>query len=231
MHSKLFSKFDAKDERNKGFVQALEDTLSLTPQQWNTIATALPFLLAARTHEEREPLVAKLEAATKLTRVVLSRVTSLAGFFVGPPDGPEGEEDPNLWAADLRSVGLLTAETEKRFIEFMMFLKMQISPKVESLGRERMAETGVLPSFSGASTTVELRGVFKRPFKWGIDVDDYTPEVVSVRPIVSVAIAVDSGVTKVFTFQAAPDEIGYLIAELRAAQKCASVLESRIPKV
>jgi hypothetical protein len=96
------------------------------------------------------------------------------------------------------------------------------------LARERAAESGVLPAFTGVSTTVELRGVFKKPYKLGSKIEDYTPELLSYRPIVSVAISVDGGVTKTFTFQATPDELKYIIAELQAAQKASTVLHSKM---
>jgi hypothetical protein len=189
----------------------------------------LPTLAGMRTQDEALPHVEKLETETKLTRPTLQRVVNFATFILSTLQEEDmTDEDPKLWTKDLISFGLLPSAGEERFYQYMIALRDSAFSKLDTLARERSAESGVLPAFTGVSTTVELRGVFKKPYKLGSKIEDYTPELLSYRPIVSVAISVDGGVTKTFTFQAAPDELKYIIAELQAAQKASTVLHSKM---
>jgi len=64
MHSKLFNQFDPKDEDNKVFGQALSELLSFTKDQWKIIISTFPMLAEARTNDEREPIIKKLQSET-----------------------------------------------------------------------------------------------------------------------------------------------------------------------
>jgi hypothetical protein len=228
MKSKLFQRFDPNDVPDKKFAQDLSLLLSLSPEQWNSIVAALTPILSARTESERKPIVEKLEVDTGLARTALGKATNLAGFFLSAfNDEDIKDEDPSLWADDLLSISLLTTDHRERFLLFVDCLKSQALDDIEVLERRRKAESGVLPAFTGASTTVELRAVFKKIYKWGTPINDYSPECEDLTPIVSVAIAADSGIAKRFTFQATPEEIEYLICELQAALKCAQVISDR----
>jgi hypothetical protein len=232
MKSKLFNRFDPKDVGDNRFAEDLAMLLSLTPEQWNSIVSALTPLLECRTSAERRPIVEKLEAATGLARTVLQRITNQAGFFLSALHHEDTrDEDSRSWACDLTEMELLTSDATERFALFIDCLRDQALSQIEAIQRKREAEAGVLPAFTGASTTVELRGVFKKDYKWGKDLDAFIPEIADVVPVVSVAISVDSGATKRFTFQATPAELEYLIKELQAAKKCAATLKDRCSEV
>lgn len=225
MKSVLFRRFDLKHDLENRFVDDLADLLSLSPEDWASVVDALPALVAARTPEEQRPVIDGVEDATGIPVVQLSRICKQAQFFLSAYHTDDiRDESPSLWAEDLKDAKILRAEDVARFIDFMSVLKMKALEPIESLQRRRSAEAGVLPSMTGSGTTVELRGVFEERYKYGRSVEEYAPKLTGMAPIISVAITVDSGPLKTLAFQGASQEIGYLIAELQAALKCAQAL-------
>lgn len=225
MESKLFSQFDPKDVKEDRFGEDISLLLSLSEKQLALISDNLESLLKTRTTAEAKPIIESLESKTGLARTTIERVITQLRFFISALYDEETKKDePSLWAADLIELDLLPKESGPLFLKVIQFLKENFE-SLASLHRERRTESGVLPVFRGVDTTVELRAVLKNEYKLGTDVELFEPELQSMCSVVSVAISVDSGLNKNFTFQATPDELNYLISELRAAQKCASIME------
>lgn len=231
MKSKLFRQFDLSDEKNKAFSEDLAALLTLTIEQWQVFLTNLSALLASRTQYEREQVLEHIEAKTGLARTVLSRVYSQARFFMSAfREENIRDESPDLWAKDLVTADAMNSESQEQFVEFISLLKDVAFARVEALQRERRAETGVLPSLKGIGTSVELRGVLKEEYEWGKPVEEYDPKIEGLIPVVSVAIKVDSGTPDRFVFQAASDEILFMINELQSALKSVLALKEHIQR-
>ena len=230
MNSKLFSQFDPKDVKENRFGEDLSLLLCQSEDHIELLVDQMQSLAEARTTAEKKPILEDLESKTGLPRTSVDRVLVQLRFFLSALYHDDTKsEDPSLWAKDLIELDLLAQESESRFLKAIAFLKANLDT-LAKIYKEGKSETGVLPVFRGADTTFELRGVLKDRYKWGTDVEQFEAEILSMRPIVSVAISVDSGVNKVFTFQATPDELDYLISELRAAQKCATALAEKLSK-
>lgn len=139
-----------------------------------------------------------------------------------------GHEDSENWSFDLIDLNILDDNDSDTFTAFIELLEKNIQKEIEYLSKVRTAEAGVLPYFSGANTTVELRTVLKREYKWGENIDEFVPSIQTLTPVISVAIKVDSGSSKSFTFQTSPKDVQYLIDELRSALKIASAIENNV---
>jgi len=177
MKSRLFKRFDPKAVPENRFANDMAHMLSLSPEQWEIVVEALPTLLAARTPAERKPIVTNIEDKTGVPSFTLSRICSQAQFFLRAfHTDDRSAEAPSLWAEDLDDAKMIRPEDRTRFVEFMSLLKKKALEPVETLQRQRFTETGVLPSFTGSGTTVELRGVFEEDYKYGSSVDEIPPQ-------------------------------------------------------
>lgn len=225
MKSKLFRRFDLKNPKNKAFHVSIAEALKLTHEQTVKLVNVLPQIVQAQTPAEQFPVLKKFENDTAIPPVVLQRIVNFASFIIRALSNDDLEnEDPELWADDLISSGILAPQLKNELLSFITLLKTECLEKIQSTELRQHAESGSLPVFATASTTVEIRGVLKKQYAWGCSIDDFEPEIDSLVPVISIAIGVDSGLVQQFTFQTTPQNLQYLIDELRAAQKSADKL-------
>jgi hypothetical protein len=133
-------------------------------------------------------------------------------------DPDVGSDTPDAWVADLIDLGMISTEQAPAVSTlFKAVFDARVSGLFE-MEQRRNREIGVLPYLKSVGTTVELRGVFDRSFRLGDDLGSYAPQLLSVTPIVSVSIGLDSGTPEGINFQASPDDLQFLIEVLKAAQ-------------
>ena len=111
------------------------------------------------------------------------------------------------------------------FTDFMRVMKQRIESDILPVKTKQMYEEGVLPSLRSVGTTVELRGVFDKVYRSGTPLENYSPELKSITPVISIIISVTRGDPKEFMFQATPREIDSLIDHFEAAKKRAEILQ------
>lgn len=229
MKSKLFGQFDPKDEKNKQFVTDVKAACQLSEAQRRAIAQALPALIASRTAKETEDRTAQLEKETGATRLTLGHAADLAAFFMRQfLDDDLKSEAIEDWCVDLVELGILGDVDCPVLVSFLQELKDKAVPAVSKVRKQRLYGAGVFPSMRSCGTTVELRGVFEKPYRWGTPLAEYKPVIEEVVPIISVHITLDSGHNSDVAFQVTPEEISLLIDELTAAKIDAKLLSERL---
>ena len=228
MESKLFSRFDPKQKENEPFAKDLRQLLDLSTKQRCDVMSGMVLLAREKTERGKKTIYNEVSAKSGLMPLILLDSVGVVRFFVRAFLQEDTESDtPEAWASDLQTLELVDASQVAVFIEFFEGLRDQVLPELKQLAQERAYGAGVLPALQGSGTTVELRGVFEKPFSWGTALDDYEPELLDVIPVVSVHLSFDSGMPDEIWFQATPDEIELLIGEFRAALKAVEVLHNR----
>jgi len=225
MRSALFNRMDVDDERNKGLSRSLSVFLGLSPDQQEACVDLLAEAVFAETGQLAESVVDKLRDRTQLTGTTAAQVLDMLRFFVEHMIDPHTAADTGEdWAEDLRDVGLLTSSQAETLVERLRAVRTTVLPQVRDEFVSRRAAAGVLPCFTGAGTTVELRAVVEGHYRWDTPVDDYVPKVVGVVPVVSVHLGLDVGTPKDVYFQMDLGDIRRLIGTLVGAEKDAEAL-------
>jgi len=124
MESKLFSRFDFADVEDDQFSKNMKLLMSLDSAQRQQICEALPAISATRTQKETKPLIESLEEATGLPRTQIARACKQASFFLNVLNNDEvGDEDPQVWAADLVDGDVMQDGDVPGFLSFIKTLK------------------------------------------------------------------------------------------------------------
>lgn len=229
MESVLFSGFDPHDKDNERFVTDLRQLISLSDSQLDAVLSAMPNLARVKVKAEEKEVLKRLEIETQLKLVEIGHVVDVLRFFISSMLADvTGDDAPEAWAADLEALEVLDADQARLFAKLFKRLKTECLPELDAIQKERSFGTGIFPSLKGAGTTVELRGIFDKPFSWGTSVEDYAPQLRDLVAVVSVHLMMDAGSPDEIWFQATPDEIELLIGELEAARKQADVLKNRV---
>lgn len=229
MQSQLFSQFDTSDSDNDEFKNDVRMVLELNEEQLKSFITLFPEYIVPRTSIERRPVINKLVQKTGLSEINISRAVRITRFILSAfEDDNIGVDDSKYWFEDLIELEIANSEEEHTFSIFIELIQNQLREKIVDLAMVRDAEQGVLPYFSSANTTVELRAVLEEKFKWGQDIDVFQPAVKKLTPVISINIGVDSGSTKNFSFQVSPEDLRYLISELESAFKVTQVLSNKV---
>lgn len=228
MKSKLFGEFDATDENNKQFISDLKAVCELPPAHRQAIADALPGLLAASTEKQMQDRTDTLQRDTGASRLLIGHVCDFAGFFLRQMLDDRLKDEPFAdWSSDLVELGLLEKQQEESFLALLQELKERTLPTVSRVRKELAYGVGVLPSLKSCGTTVELRAIFDKPYRWGISLKDYKPVLEKVVPVISVRISLDSGEISDIGFQMTPQLTDILIDHLKAARVDADLLSRR----
>lgn len=224
--SRLFSSFDPSDSDNAQFTKDLRALLDLTDEQAKALLEQFPAFRLARTPNRERQILDELEDLTKLSRLELSQSLNILTFFLDrllADDVKEETTDTTLkhWVHDLATLNLISRGQQEVLLCRLIPIAQEIAPKFASEIARRQFAGGVLPTLRGCGTTVELRGVLKRPYKWGLEGSQvqYEPEVTDLVGIVSIKLRVDEGEPSSFYFQVEEPELDLLIGSLTAAKK------------
>jgi len=221
---------------NEDFKKDLASLLKLTPNARNELAKAVVRGLLTLTDKEERALRDELATKFKDEPVALTGPFQFLGYFAkmflaDPDDDPRAKDEPAKIASDLGKMADIypkdVSNSQEIFAEVLEALKKVALPAKEAV-LQRTYETGVLPSFKGIGTTVELRGIQDIEFQFGDVVEQYTPHFVGLVGVASIRIRVDEGNPDIFCFQASDRQLTNLIDALRATQKELRSLETKV---
>lgn len=141
------------------------------------------------------------------------------------------DDSPEIIIRDI-SKKLKIEEEELSSIKNLLTLIKQNVEWYKQKELKESFEKGLFPFLKGIGTTVELRGVFNREIKLGEDINSYAKEIEinkenPVIPTISISINLDSGTPNRFCFQSSPENIEWLIEELKAALHKSKMLEEK----
>ncbi len=227
MESKLFQYFNPLGEENKSFLSDFKYVLEATPDQLNQVIHTLPEFLKAPNRTQSDPILDKMSTETGLPRIALGPIIRIGNFMsssINDQRDDISDDSPEAWANDLLSVGIIEEKQLLAIVKFFQLIVEINDSEIKSVQLDRRAESGVLPVFEAMGTTVELRGVFDTVHRLGMPIDNYSPSLVNIVPIISVSLRVDSGDHTHFTFQSSLEDLGDIINKLEAAKKEASIL-------
>ena len=218
------------------FKRDLASLLKLTPAARAELAKAAVGSLLARTDREKRALRDELVSKFKEETVAFAGPLQILGYFAkiflaDPDDDPMSKDDPAKIASDIAKMDGVypkdVSNSQEILASVLQALKnAALSAKGAVL--RRTFERGILPSFKGIGTTVELRGIQDVEFKFGDDVEKYTPSFTGLVGVASIRIRVDEGEPEIFSFQASDKSLTNLIDALRATQKELRFLESNV---
>ena len=215
------------------FKKDLGTLLKLTAKARTEVTKAAIKSLGVRTEREKRAVLEELIEGSEDESLPLTGPFQLlsyfAKFFAG--NDPRSKDDPKKIASDLAKMDGVypsdVTEAKNIFAETLSALKTAaLSAKIDFL--KRTYETGILPSFKGIGTTVELRGVQEVEFEFGDDVERYAPTFVGLVGLASIRINLEGSDPKFFYFQASDKELTDIIDALRATQKELRHLESTV---
>ena len=234
MRSRVFSRFDPKNERNKQFAQDLQCALRLTEDQQAKCASALVAYLSARFPSQEERILSDLEQATRLPRVRFEPAMSVMSFFLKKLDTPETRDDkPEDWAADLQSeeLGLVTTDADRAAFESMAKKVVAAVDGYRAEAARRSYARGVLPALRACGHTVEVRAVQEDNYRWGDKIGKYVPKIIDIVPVVSVHLGTNAeGEDGQFYFQMREEQIDDMIDQLLAAKRDLEALKNLLPR-
>ncbi len=186
-----------------------------------------PAILNEQIDNQKELLITSLIEKSGLTRLQTGSFLSLFRFFVSQFQEENlkiAEDSSESWTADLTALGIMEERWASEFTSYMSAVTSKIKSDVLDTRDVQTYQAGVLPSLKSLGTTVELRGIFDQTYRIGSPLEEYSPKLKSVTPIISVRISVDKGDIRDFYFQATPREIDILINSLIAAKTGAGIL-------
>lgn len=227
--SKLFSYFDVQSDDNKQFALHLSQLLSLSDEAMTTLVQSYRPVKETRTRSEEWMVVDKVVGKIGITHTEFMILYNVMDFLIRQMvDHLLEGDDPLIWPQDLQTLGVINEDGRKKLERLLSSIQDDVLPWYRRYRSERR-ELQVLPRLATADTTVELRGVLRETYTWGTPIEEFSPEIIDVVPVISVKIGL-RGVSNESTyvhFQGKPEEIDYLIAELQAAKKAAQSLSDR----
>ncbi len=231
MQSILFSRFDPTSKANETFIEDLRGIVECSLEQLDVILDSLPALARSRTTMETQTIVTEVLEKTGITRNIFNQVYGIANFVFNQLNDENDnirEDSPEYWTDDLVSLDMINQDSAEHFSCFFGKLKTVSEVALIDIKRTKLYDAGILPSYSSSGTTVELRGVFEKQYRMGMSIDDYSPNLVEMTPIISVSIKVDRGDPEQLMFQSTPKDLNILIKQLQASVKAASVLKDGV---
>jgi hypothetical protein len=227
MKSNLFSRYDLTDEDNKSFVEDIDKTLSIGREGLKHLIERYPNILSKTLKHER---VKECENLSKELHVDFSAVwtaINVLGFFTSRLIEEEYKDDSaEQLTEDVFSLNLINEEKKDTFLEVIEILKEDLGNTLIKASAERISKLGVLPSFSGINTSVELRSIIERNIRFDESVDEYSPNLIGYIPIISISISSDDENNSNYYFQATIEETIIIIKNLQAALKISETMRA-----
>ncbi len=218
------------NEGLEAFKKDIEFLSEVHPEKIETIIDFIKKVICVST--EREEIEVYDEMVNQ--KIVPSRQAALLShrainfFFEKFYDEKTKEDTLEEIFSDLIVLGF--KEENLLSIKKLLNLLKKESQWYEQHKLKKSFSAGLLPSFKGVGTTVELRGVFNRRIYIGEKIDSYIKDVKinkenPIVPIISIAITLDSGTPDRFCFQTSPGEVEWLIEELKSSLHKSKMLE------
>ena len=224
--SKLFSRFDPTDEKNKEFGKDLRTALALPKNERNACVDILAEMRLTTTNSQSERLYEVLEEKTGVPNIVLVKVIGLLKFFLEKfADDKFRSDTSEQWASELVLLKQIQENQRDDLIDLIDGVRAKTLPAVERELLRRRYSGGVLPTMASCGATVEMRAVQRNPYRWTMPADQYNPKILDVVGVVSVHVGLDSGQPKDLFFQVSETKLDLLISQLQAAKKELSALQ------
>jgi len=221
MKSILFrASFDnVNSDSAKSFARDLHKALDLNENDRKACLRILGSIHLARTDSQKKQILDQLVIECQKDLIDLSSVLSIMNFILKALISKEiPQSDSDYWGEDLEEIGWIDGNSRSVFESLLKEIKSVPLNEIKKQIELRRTASGVLPSFTGCSITVEIRPVKKDIYRWGTPINEYKPEIIDVTPVVSISIGVDVENTDDFFFQADEEEIDHLINALQAAK-------------
>lgn len=227
MKSKLFSRFDPNTEENKKFSDDLKIVLSVRKEKRDKIISLIIEYVKTFSWRKAEEIVEKLSTDLNLEVVKINKVVQILTFFMDKINNDSFSSDtPEKWTDDLKDISIINEEESKEMLEVFNSIWDLAKNEYKKVDTERTYKKGVLPSVKSVGYTVELRGIFKDEFKYGGNVNEFTPELIDFIPIISIGITTESDKQKNrFVFQAEKEHLKRIICVLESAIKEAELIQ------
>jgi hypothetical protein len=235
MHSKLFSRFDPKEEQNKLFAGHLRSLLDIPETTRKTCIGNLAKVMLSETETEEEAITEALVGQTGLTHIELNNIHNVLRFFalrlirVREEETLKGD-DPEKWGTDLCGLELITESERPTFVEAMRMVEDTVLPSLQEERRRRLYTTGVFPHLRSLGTTVELRAVQQDEYDWSKNVEDYHPQFKGLTPVGSIHVGLRKADPEDFYFQVDEGDLDRIIKSLIALKKDMEELKRHIPQ-
>lgn len=222
--SHFLQRVDWDSDDGTAFRRGIKEWCELDGETLVALARSIPVAARIRTERQMDAFVqAQVEeygiscqqAGRAVDHAMLPLVRSLAGQH-----GEAGRLDSaDALLSDLADeLHVVDAENREKVLGVLQVLVGEVVPLYEEIDRRRSHISGVLPSWTGIGTTVEVRGVLAEDYHLGDSVVDYRPRFVDAIPIASVVLKVDRGEPERFAFQVDEEKLASLIAALCATQ-------------
>ena len=227
MKSTLFSRFDLTDEENKFFVEAMEKVLSNNRDGLLKIIQRLPEMQTLTSRQERINVCEELSDELGVEFSTVNSAINVFNFFASNLIKNEFKDDTaEQIVDDLISLNKLKKDKKDLLQEILELIIKESKNSLLRANAERKSKLGVLPSFTGISTSVELRAIIEREIDVKESLDEYLPILLGYIPIVSISIHSDDENNSNYFLQATIDETKLIIRELQAAIKISEKIQS-----
>jgi hypothetical protein len=123
-------------------------------------------------------------------------------------------------AKDIFDLQIITHENIVDFKKFLENIKDK-AQEINSSTKRQKEQVGILPFYTSIDTTVELRTLLETEYDCGEKIEEFSPKISELIPVITCRVRVDSGLQREFFFQTSIDSLTELIDCLIAAKKTA----------
>lgn len=229
--SRTFSQFVDPDE-HRTIREDLPTVLEV--KKWGEAVRLVQEALLERTKRQRLEGIEKLREALHTSRATADAVYRFIQFFLRHSIRLHTKQDAiDDLVADVMLLWGKGTDTQRKVLRERLEAIRQQATDYHRKGLRDDALSGVLPTFSGCGTTVELRGIFEKELMFAERASDFTAEAAPSGeeppvPIVSIAVSLDAGTPDTFFFQADVDALEFLVQKLQFALLQAKSLQESI---
>lgn len=228
MKSHLFTDFIPESDGGRLFNNHLQLLLTLDPKYHKDIVEDCIKYAAAKIAKEEKEITEVLSQKVNIDINTLVSLFDVTSFFLRGLTNEQKRDQADDIFDDAKTLGYLADKhAESNFRAFLRTL-VKKAPEYEEMADERAFESGVVPGLRSLGSTVEMRAIQKDIHRFGVDVNDYAPQIVGVVPVASIRIRLTDD-TKVH-FQVSPKELELLIDSFRASHKDLKALVEYVSK-
>jgi hypothetical protein len=226
MKSILFSRFDINQDSNSSFISDFQESMKVSEEGLIKIVDHLPKILSCSTDFQKKNGLLEIEQEIGIDIIKIDVCINVLYFFVKQMQNEDLEKDSfQLWAEDIKEISGITTEQEKKFENVLTVIKNKYLDSIERESAINRSKNGVLPCFKSISTTVELRAVLENEYQWKDPVENFSPKIIELIPIISVSLHTDSHTEDHYYFQIPVDDLDLVIKELLSAKKIAETMK------
>jgi len=162
MKSKLFSRFNLGDDRNRSFSNDLRTFIGLDEKTTDILVSNIIGFSSLRYTYERNQFSEKLSKDNGIDLSIIKNSLSVLDFLQSKIVDTNFQGDTiELWISDLKEQNLLDDTNIQKFTISITKLWTNATEKYLEISRKQRYMSRVFPSLKSMDHSVELRGVFK----------------------------------------------------------------------